>query len=76
MSWRVVMVSKPSKLDYSMGHIVIRNVAETVKIHLSEISVLIVENTASSITTALMKEMIDKKIKVIFAMKKEIRVRS
>ena len=66
MSWRVVMVSKPSKLDYSMGYIVIRNVAETVKIHLSEISVLIVENTASSITTALMKEMIDKKIKVIF----------
>lgn len=66
MSWRVVMVSKPSKLDYSMGYIVIRNVGETVKVHLSEISVLIVENTASSITTALMKEMIDKKIKVIF----------
>ena len=66
MSWRVVMVSKPSKLDYSMGYIVIRNIGETVKVHLSEISVLIVENTASSITTALMKEMIDKKIKVIF----------
>lgn len=66
MSWRTVLVTKPSKLDYSMGYLVVRDVESTVKIHLSEISVLIVENTASSITSALLSQMIAKKIKVIF----------
>lgn len=66
MSWRTVMVTNPSKLDYSLGYLVVRDVKSTVKIHLSEISVLIVENTACSVTAALMSEMINKKIKVIF----------
>ena len=66
MSWRVVMVTKPSKLDYSMDYAVVRDVESTVKIHLSEISVIIIENTASSITTALMAKMLEHKIKVIF----------
>lgn len=66
MSWRTVMITKPSKLDYSMGYLVVRDVEATIKIHLSEITILIVENTASSITSALMSEMIAKKIKVIF----------
>ncbi|MDD6728567.1 MAG: type II CRISPR-associated endonuclease Cas1 [Eubacteriales bacterium] len=66
MSWRTVMITKPSKLDYSMGYLVVRDVDSTVKIHLSEISVVIVENTASSVTAVLMNQMIAKKIKVIF----------
>lgn len=66
MSWRTVVVSKPSKLDYGMGYLVVRDVESTVKVHLSEISVLIVETTACSITAALMSELIAKKIKVIF----------
>ena len=56
MSWRTVLVTKPSKLDYNMGYLSIRNVEDSVKIHLSEISVLIVENTASSITSACFKK--------------------
>lgn len=55
MSWRVVMITKPSKLDYSMEYLTVRDVEKTVKIHISEISVLIIENTASSITCALLK---------------------
>lgn len=66
MSWRTVMVSKPSKLDYSMGYLVVRNIENTTKIHLSEISVLIIENTASSVTCALLSKLISEKIKVIF----------
>ncbi len=66
MSWRVVMVAKPSKLDYSLGYLVVRDVETTTKVHLSEISVLIIENTRCSITTALMCRMIEEKIKVIF----------
>lgn len=44
----------------------VRDVDNTVKIHLSEISILIVENTACSITCALLSELTLKKIKVIF----------
>ena len=66
MSWRTVLVSKRSKLDYSLGYLVVRDVEDTVKIHISEISVLIIENTATSVTTALLSELMDKKVKVIF----------
>jgi len=65
MSWRVVVINSHSKLDLKLGFMVVRN--ETVsKVHLSEISVLIIENTAVSITGCLLAELADKKIKVIF----------
>ena len=66
MSWRTVVVTKPSKLYYTMGYMTVRDVYNTVKIHLSEISILIIENTACSITCALLSELDLKKIKVIF----------
>lgn len=66
MSWRTVVVTKPSKIDYSMGYMTVRDVDNTVKVHLSEISILIIENTACSITCALLSELASKKIKVIF----------
>lgn len=66
MSWRTVVITKTSKLDYSMGYLVVRDVDSTAKIHISEISVLIVESTAVSVTAALLNEMISKKVKVIF----------
>ena len=49
MGWRVVVVTNPSKLDYSMGYLAVRDVEKTTRVHLDEISVLIVENTASSV---------------------------
>ena len=70
MSWRTVVVTKPSKLDYTMGYMTVRDVDNTVKIHLSEISILIVENTACSITCALLSELTLKKIKVQFLVQK------
>ena len=45
MSWRTVVITKTSKLDYSMGHLVVRDVESTVKVHISEISVLVIEST-------------------------------
>jgi len=66
VSWRTVVITKTSKLDYSMGYLVVRDVDSTAKIHISEISVLIVESTAVSVTAALLNEMISKKVKVIF----------
>lgn len=66
MSWRTVVVTKPSKLDFSMGYMVVRTVENTLKVHLSEISVLMIENTACSLTCVLLSELASKKIKVIF----------
>ena len=65
MSWRTVVISKGSKLDYRMGYLVVRS-AETRKIRLSEIHTLIVETTAVSLTAALLEELVKSKVKVIF----------
>ena len=65
MSWRVVVITKRAKLDLQLNHLVIRS--ETVKkIHLGEISTLIIESTEVSLTAALLAELIDWKIKVVF----------
>lgn len=65
MSWRTVVVSNSAKLDYQLGFMVIRR-DDVVKIHLSEISILIIETTAVSLTAALLSELTKKKVKVIF----------
>ncbi len=57
MGWRTVVVSRSSKLDIKLGYMVIRDSEDTIRVHIPEISVLIIENTASSITTALLSEL-------------------
>ncbi len=66
MGWRTVAVTKQAKLDYSMGYMVVRDAENTVKIHIDEISLLIIENTATSVTTALLSKLTASKVKVIF----------
>lgn len=65
MSWRTVVISSSAKLDYHMGYMVVRK-EEEIKIHISEISILMIESTAVSLTAALLCELTKKKIKVIF----------
>ena len=65
MTWRTVVVSSNSKLDLRMNYLVVRN-AEIRKVHLSEISLLIIESTAVSMTAMLLCELSRRKIKVIF----------
>lgn len=65
MSWRTVVISQHAKLDYQIGYLVVRG-KETVKIHLNEIAVLMVESTAVSLTAYLLSELVKRKIKVIF----------
>lgn len=71
MSWRTVLISKISKLDYSLGYLIVRDVNSSVKIHIDEISVLILENTSISLTSALLNELVNKKVKVIFCDEKK-----
>lgn len=65
MSWRIVVISKRAKLDYQLGYLVVRN-EEVTKIHLSEISTILIESTAATVTTSLLAELTKKKIKAIF----------
>lgn len=65
MSWRTIVITNTAKLDYQLGCMVVRG-EETIKIHLNEIEMLIVESTAVSFTAYLMNELIKNKVKVIF----------
>lgn len=72
MSWRIVCISSVSKLDYKMGYLVVRNQEGLKRVHLSEISVLILESTAISMTAYLLCELNKQKISVIFCDEKRI----
>jgi len=65
MSWRTVVISNNAKLDYQLGYMIVRR-AETIKVHLSEVSTLIIETTAVSLTAVLLSELTKRKVKVIF----------
>ena len=65
MSWRTVVITKRCKLDYKMGYLVVRD-EETKRIFLDEIAILMLENTAISLTGCLLSALVEKKIKVIF----------
>jgi CRISPR-associated endonuclease Cas1 subtype II len=65
MSWRVVVISNRAKCDYKMGFLVIRQEEER-RIHLDDISVLMLESTAVSLTAYLVAEIAARKIKLIF----------
>lgn len=65
MSWRTVVISNRAKLDLQLNHLVVRGTTTT-KIFLGDISVLIIETTAVSLTACLLNELVKQKIKVIF----------
>ncbi len=65
MSWRTVIISNQSKLDYKMGLMVVRGI-ETKRVIIDEIAVLVIENPAVSMTGCLIEALIEKKVKVIF----------
>lgn len=74
MSWRTVVVASSAKLDYQLGYLVVRK-EDVTKIHINEIAMVIIESTAVSLTAALLSEMMKRKIKVIFVMKKKSFIR-
>lgn len=65
MSWRSIVISSSAKLDYQMGYLVVRK-DTTVKVHMNEVGLLLIESTAVSLTAALLAELVKRKIKVIF----------
>jgi len=66
MGYRVIVIRSRAKLDYKMDYLVIRTAEKTTRVYLDEIAVLLIENTAVSLTAYLLAEMTERKIKVIF----------
>ena len=65
MSYRTVIVKNRGKLSYSLNYLIFRGEKE-LKIHLSEITSLIIQSTATVITTSLLSELARRNIKVVF----------
>lgn len=66
MSWRIVEISSRAKLELKMNYLVVVKADAIKRIHLDEISVLIIENTGCSITASLLEALWTRKIDVIF----------
>ena len=66
MGWRTVIVNTHSKLTYMNNHLIFKDTKKVEKIHLSEIDVLFLETTDITLTTMLIKRLIDEKILVVF----------
>lgn len=65
MTWRTVVIESSCKLSYKNDYLIIRN--EDVRmIHLSEINTIIIDSTAVTITSYLVSEMLNRKIKIVF----------
>lgn len=64
MGWRTVIVNKNCKLSYKNDYLIVRS-EELRMIHLSEINMIIIENGMVSITSYLINELANKKIKLI-----------
>lgn len=64
MSWRTVCITTRAKLEHSLGYLVVRS-ETTTRIHLSEISLLIIDTPMAAITSSLMIELVKNKIKVV-----------
>lgn len=66
MTWRTVVIRERAKLDYGLNFMTVRQEAGVRKISLGEIYMVIVENTAVSLTAVLLNELVKNKIKVVF----------
>lgn len=65
MSWRTVLISGRAKLDLKLNNMIIRK-EEVNSIHIPEITILIIDSTTVSITTALIEKLVENKTKIIF----------
>lgn len=66
MSFRTVVITNKSKLNYKNRFLIVKKDLEEQYIHLSEIDTLIVDSISVSISSYLLKELSDYKINVIF----------
>lgn len=66
MGFRVVVINSRSKLEFRLNSLVVRYGTDEKKVFINEINTLIVQNTAVSLTAALLNELMKNGVKVIF----------
>lgn len=66
MSFRTVVISNQSRLNYKNRFLVVKKELEEKYIHLSEIDTIIVDSISVSISTYLLKELSENKVNIIF----------
>ena len=64
-AYRIVKISNRCKLETSLGYLVVRGDDEK-RILLDEISILIIENLQTCLTSALISELMNHKVRVVF----------
>lgn len=65
MGFRTVVVNSRSKLECRLNFLIVRGETEK-RIYINEINTLIVQSTAVSLTAALLSELVNNNVKVIF----------
>lgn len=70
--WRVVVISSRSRLELKLNHLVVRNIDCVRRVHLKEIDVLVVENTGTTLSVALLEALWQNKINVVFCDSKHL----
>jgi len=66
MSFRTVVISSQSKISYKNRYMVVKSPLDEKYVHLSEIDTVIIDSISVSITSYLLKELVDNKINIIF----------
>lgn len=66
MAYRNVVVKNRAKLECSLNYLICRKEANTTKILLDEIRTIIIDTNEVSMTSSLISECLNKKIKIIF----------
>lgn len=66
MSWRTVVITKQSKLDFKMNYMIVRQGFDVKKVFIDEIYMVIIESTAVSLT-AVLNALVKAKVKIVIS---------
>ena len=66
MSWRTVVITKQSKLDFKMNYMIVRQGFDVKKVFIDEIYMVIIESTAVSLIAVLLNALVKAKVKLCF----------
>lgn len=66
MSFRTVVISSTAKINYKNRYLVVKHELDEKYIHISEIDTIIIDSISVTLTSYLLKELLDNKINIIF----------
>ena len=67
MSFRSIIIQSRSKLEYSLNYLVVNKGSEVKRILLDDIKLIVIDTMQVSMTSALISECLNKKIKICFS---------